>query len=53
MVLVPKEVNDHVDHITKGSKARISVPDDLDIEHYLKGIKDGANAEIVTSKIIS
>ena len=53
MVLVPQEVNDHVDQITNGSKARISVPDDLDIEHYLKGIKDGSRAEIVTSRIIS
>lgn len=53
MVLVPQEVNDHVDHITKGSKARISVPNDLDIEHYVRGLKDGANAEIVTSRIIS
>lgn len=53
MVLVPQEVNDHVAKITEGRQSRISVPDDLDVEHYLYGIKDGSRAEIVTSRIIS
>lgn len=53
MVLVPQEVNDHVDDLTNGRQASIAYPDDLDVEHYLKGMADGVRAEIMTSKIIS
>ena len=53
MVLVPQEVNDHVQKITNGCRSKISYPDDLDIEHYVKGMQDGSNSEIVTSRIIS
>lgn len=53
MVLVPQEVNDHVQKITNGNQSKISYPDDLDIEHYVKGMRDGSSTEIMTSRIIS